>query len=392
MVCFENLNKMFFAQKKILIPIFISIWLVALLEVFRQFGSSGSELELAFISVTLIFPYLPNSDNVKRLVFINYNVLSLLWIAIILSMVSNAAESSQIVYGGNISILFYLALLLKHQSGILRSVCQWYSILGAIWITTKTYNAEHLDGRLFADGIHPNWWGNMALGIAVAGLSWHSKLIQLIPISVGLYISYLASSRASGIAILAGVGVFYFMKIKSRGVTGLGLFVAIIVVVICCLATAMFWEDLTAFVNEVFLLDSSDRGVGSGMSGRTELWAESISKWLKSPVFGNGYKTNPEAHNSLLMMLSETGIIGAFSWCLLWVLIFIRTLSRRYRTDECNPVFTAIAGSYFLSGITHPTAININPTSIVFIISGVRYMDFSFRSESSSGQNAVVVK
>lgn len=374
----------------ILVPIVISIWLVALLEVYRQLNSSGLELEVTFISIVLIFPFLPKIGIITDFSGLSSNVLLFLWVAIVLSMVLNPADSAQIVYGVNVSILFYLALALKKQPSSLRLVCKVYSILGAIWITAKTYNAEYLDGRLFANQIHPNWWGNMAFGIAIAGLNWDTKWIQLIPISVGLYISILASSRASIVSILAGVSVFYVMRLKSRIITGKGLFIAFLFIFIAFTASLIWWRDLTAFANEVFLLDSSDRGMGSGLTGRTELWQESLTRWFKSPVFGNGYKTNPEAHNALLMMLSETGLIGASGWCLLWVLVVLRTLSYRYKNDECNPAFTAIIGSYFLSGVTHPTAININPTSVLFVICVARYLDVKFYDRLAGTQRLIV--
>lgn len=98
-----------------------------------------------------------------------------------------------------------------------------------------------------------------------------------------------------------------------------------------------------------FLFITRITGKSITLSGRTVLWDKMVSLLSKSPILGFGVYKNIDlieyfgldyaghAHNLLLQVLFQTGIVG----CLLWVILILITINTLLKTS-----FNKIARSY----------------------------------------------
>ncbi|MGY0652335.1 O-antigen ligase family protein [Luteimonas sp. A537] len=115
-----------------------------------------------------------------------------------------------------------------------------------------------------------------------------------------LYGIYLTNSRGGMLAVAAMLGVFLWVR---RGLAS-----ALIVAAVGLVAMRL----LPSRLNE---LDVAERSA----SGRVEAWYEGIQMFIGSPLYGvgTGNFTNYHhltAHNSLVLVLAENGIIGFGLW------------------------------------------------------------------------------
>lgn len=125
-------------------------------------------------------------------------------------------------------------------------------------------------------------------------LFWWSVAIAL------LYGVYLTDSRGSFLAVMAMAGVWLWLR---RGLIVAGTMAAAGLAVLMALPTRM--QEL-------------DAGEASAY-GRIETWYDGIQMFLGNPVFGVGVGNFTEhtwltAHNSFVLVLAETGLVGYTVW------------------------------------------------------------------------------
>ena len=124
-----------------------------------------------------------------------------------------------------------------------------------------------------------------------------------------------ASARASlmGLVAAATVGVFFEYGFK-RTLSLRWVQLAIAAVVVIC---AAFSERVILFFTRMLELDSSTRGVGSGGSGRSELWAKGVYTLFNDPMlvlFGGGFRSSNSdligfsTESSYVSILLDSGI------------------------------------------------------------------------------------
>jgi O-antigen ligase len=100
-----------------------------------------------------------------------------------------------------------------------------------------------------------------------------------------------------------------------------GKWLTILIVVLAMIATLIVlpgsdtYERATGYVTKKMALDSADRGINSGMSGRTKIWTSFLPVLLENlTLFGNGYRTTGEdvagaVDNGYLTNTYEIGVI-----------------------------------------------------------------------------------
>jgi len=115
-----------------------------------------------------------------------------------------------------------------------------------------------------------------------------------------LYGVYLTDSRGSFLAVMAMAGIWLWLR---RGLLVAGTVGAAGMAVLMALPTRM--QELDAGESSAY--------------GRIETWYDGIQMFLANPVFGVGVGNFTEhtfltAHNSFVLVLAETGIVGYTVW------------------------------------------------------------------------------
>jgi len=99
--------------------------------------------------------------------------------------------------------------------------------------------------------------------------------------------------------------------------------------------TAIYLGFAGNYLSQILQLDSSYRGVGSGATGRTDLWKEAIDTFLSDPsltLFGGGLRSSEYSvigfltENSYLTFLLDSGLFAGGAMILLLVYSPIQAL------------------------------------------------------------------
>lgn len=257
---------------------------------------------------------------------------------------------------------------------LLRKIAVLYSVPAAVFLIYADMTGERVWGRLFAGTIQANWWGLMAVVLAVTGFAHKSRLVTAFCIATALYVAYDASSRSSMVAIVGatlalGLARLPNLRVRHLVVAAVGL---IGVITVWVLFNPVIEHTLPAALNEVMKFDDPNRGVSTGFTGRSDLWAAAIDAWLRSPLVGVGFHQHQwytpgyiGAHEAYLAVLADTGILG-----LLWYLFFIVASlwgSLGIRDGATRSVVLVTIVAYALVGLFEARAINGgNPFSIFF--------------------------
>lgn len=223
--------------------------------------------------------------------------------------------------------------------------------------------------------LHPNYIGLMCVVIACCAASLPGIWSRVLVIGIAASLSWLVSSRAATLAIMAALAVMHLMpyvanaQFRSRLRPGTILWAAGGLV----LVTLLFGRSVIGFLGDkVLLLDDDYRGADTGFTSRTELWELAFDLWRENPIFGVGYGMGSEmmgaglyAHNLELVLLSETGLVGMLGFFFFSLLAFrngLRALRAGY-VSAGTSLLTLIA-VYWIYGLFEGRAINAgNPLS-----------------------------
>ena len=155
-----------------------------------------------------------------------------------------------------------------------------------------------------------------------------------------------------------------YMVSSSRG-KALKTVFACVIVSAACLVAASFIPGIADSFDRLFgtfsTLESGD--IEDTTSGRTLLWNGALQGWFRNPIFGNGWGsysfTWPDgsqsiyAHNELLQILHDTGLVGLVIFAALLVATLrislknLRLIQRRTNTRES--ILTAAYYSFSLA-------------------------------------------
>ncbi len=176
--------------------------------------------------------------------------------------------------------------------------------------------------RFMPLGLHPDLTGfvfgacawMMARRVLVASL-----LVERLAMAGGTLASCLfviaASSRSALIALAVSTCVAVFIEYgfwRLLSLTWVRIAGALAVMV-----GLAFASKITGFITTMLELDSSARGVSSGGTGRTELWARGISTFFQDPLVfmvGGGFRSSSadligfQTENSYISILLDSGV------------------------------------------------------------------------------------
>jgi O-antigen ligase len=359
-----------------LVAVTYALWFVATEFLFYAVGEEQSTL-----AIGVLLGLIPAAMQLLILGFNSYGaagplrmVLCFLLI-VLLSYLGNAYWTS-LIWLAALVFVFLIAILVASSPDerLIRNIAIYYSIPTALLLLYVSATGKHDWGRLEANGIQPNWFGLISVGLAMAGLAHQSRLLRALCIGVGLYVAYDASSRESLLSILCGllaVGALELRALPGRRLV-LALVMSAALLVLAIVLRRTLAGDITTTVVSVMHLNDPYRGLGTGFTGRTTIWREAIQVWLKSPWFGVGFHQHylfmpyqSEAHEVYLAMLADTGIFG-----LIWYVSFlVASLYAAARISEPRLRNAAIGmiSAYAVAGFFDARGLGSgNPTSLYF--------------------------
>jgi O-antigen ligase len=237
--------------------------------------------------------------------------------------------------------------------------------------------------------LNPNAIAIVSVSVVLASAAFRNLIIRfmlMVPVSM---IVLLTRSRTSTSVALIGLTIVFFlrMKVAKRGMK-LGAFILLAIGVIF----AIYYSEVV--LNELgnyFEIHSQYRGLGSGASGRSAVWAKSWRMFLDNPLIGIGFRAQESvlqaggAHNGYLSMLAEIGFIG-FMGAISLIFVGIRLLWSNAKIPHLNhthSILTGLCCGYLFLAMFERYLFNIgNPTSLLFMV-GILWPKFG--NPNSSG-------
>lgn len=299
---------------------------------------------------------------------------------IILSFIVNTTDYIMFVKIFNISFVFYVSIIIASYPDhrIILYISSFYAVLGSAILVMINVEGYYIWGRLHTDGVGPNFWGEIAASVGVTAFALRSRLLAATCWIVALVTLYNTSSRGSMLALLAGciiVAAAWFAETRRKNL------VLSLTAIFLCLFSFLLVLDLIPqsyflfFYHDVLQLDDERRGLGTGATGRAEVWLETLEVWMSNPVFGVGFRQHEDlvrsassAHNAYLAMLADTGLFGLIAYVLL-ISVSLWEAWRQQMPIRARMVLLAVITSYAVLGLFERRALNAgNPYSILFVI------------------------
>jgi O-antigen ligase len=164
--------------------------------------------------------------------------------------------------------------------------------------------------------INRNITGTAALAALICGLFTPYRYLRWAACGFALLFIVIVTSRGSMVALAVFTIVYitlYRGVARSALAGGIFGFLALLFI----LAVPTVREKVS---EKVFHIHDKGRGIGSGFTGRTEMWAQGIEWFWKKPVLGYGFRSTTHGHavgfggvhSAYIKIFLEAGIIGAF--------------------------------------------------------------------------------
>lgn len=288
------------------------------------------------------------------------------------------AAWTPIIYTMNAIFIMVIGTLVAASPDrrLLRSIGGLYCIVGTPFLVYVDLTGEMLWGRLVANDLQPNNWGLMGLTVCLGAIARKPGLAALAGFVVGAATILQASSREHLLAlavILLVMAVLYFRTMNSSRLST-ALVGSCVTLILAALMFDPYILDAFAYINhDILLLDSHNRGIDSGFTGRTGVWGETFDLWLKSPFLGIGFRQHEQflagtpAHNGYLAMLADTGVLGLA----VYLVLLISSLIASWDIQDPRTrrfVVAAIVG-YIVIGFFDRRAINAgNPYGVLILM------------------------
>ncbi|HLN23251.1 MAG TPA: O-antigen ligase family protein [Patescibacteria group bacterium] len=317
---------------------------------------------------------------------------ALLAVPVLLSILANPSEESHLV---NILVLGSYVLLgpvILHtptdatyrsffpKLGVTVTVASLVALFLAADSSFANLLVDQREGFDFLDiNLHPNYIGLLSVVIALSVSGVRSEARRLAGTVVALVLTWPVSSRAGALGVVVAYACPFLFR-RSASISAedqrRNKVVLIAVGIGIVLVALLFHSALISFISDnVLLLDDDDRGLESGFSERTEIWQAAYELWWSQPLFGVGYGQGVEkmgfgmyAHNIVLVLLSETGVVG-FLGFVGFTLLSLRNGYRLRQRGELTQATYLLTGIvvYWAYGIFEGLAINAgNPLSAAF--------------------------
>lgn len=327
--------------------------------VVNSFGNSLLKLAAIPIAISLVVTIMVT----KLLLKFNYVHLFLLvytFSTAITLFVSSSAVELDYVFGYFLNAGLFICLSLleynERELKLLENVQVWLLVIVvALTLFSNGTRAGRTTLEIFGQTTDPNFFIGFFIFPLVITMKKivqsKYRLLYIILAALSIYCVFLSGSRGGLLAIIVTVAAFALMypaKMKNKLLLTAGGFAF----VICA------WFALRPFLPEIIVERMSLQSVlETGGTYRADIWASMLKEIISSPgelIFGRGITAMHDifiggswekvvAHNQLIQVLYNQGIVGLVSFLLLTVTAFMRCAGKR------KTVAIAIIGMMALS-------------------------------------------
>ncbi len=300
------------AHAPILSSVFIVTFVIWFISVKKDFSVPQPLLMTSFVVVAVISVAVSGWPGGAWIAF--QNLLPGWGLFIMLSMTANSLERVRLVLDVIAICAFVIAL---------HSIEQWATGYGWTGLPIRPH-----DGRVHYLGIFndPNDLGTLLVTVVPIMIHWLGRekaggigVVYLITMIAVLFAIYLTNSRGA----LLAVGVVLFLEASKRYGMVKGAIAGAMLVAVAVARTRFAELD----VNE------------ASAAGRIDAWYQGFEMFKSNPLFGVGYHNFTEhhfrtAHNSFVLVLAETGIIGFFFWLTMILVTFVILINFLRKTPD----------------------------------------------------------
>jgi O-antigen ligase len=237
------------------------------------------------------------------------------------------------MYGSLMVVVLICARALLSEIGlygVLRALYFALAIIIPVVVaaTLPEFIAALSSGRYSPFGFHPNAIAGMA-ALVVPMHVWlgpRRKAWRLVCLALaGLCLAVILATGSRGGVIAVVLALLLGTTLSGLGKGGVRMswakWLTILIVVLAMLVALIVlpgtnsYERATNYLTKKMALDSADRGINSGMSGRTKIWTSFLPVLLENlTLFGHGYRTTGEdvagaVDNGYLTNTYELGVI-----------------------------------------------------------------------------------
>jgi O-antigen ligase len=310
------------------------------------------------------------------------------------------AQWTPIVYILNTILLLAIGTLVAAcpDRRLLRTIASLYCLFSIPYLIYIDLTGDMLWGRLVDNDLESNNWGLMGLSVCVTALARKFGPVSLAGFIVGAATILLASSREHVLAIAVIIPVLAALQVKHMTPSRLVLVLTGLcaTLVLTMLLFDPFILNAIQYVkHDVLLLDSPNRGLDSGFTGRTTVWAETFDLWQKWPILGVGFRQHEQflhgvpAHNAYLAMLADMGLLGL----VVYVVLQATSLIASWGIEDARTrrfVVVALVG-YLVLGFFDRRTINTgNPYGVLFVLCcSVALVDYSLRRAAQPRRKSI---
>ena len=243
--------------------------------------------------------------------------------------------------------------------------------------------------RRAVGGIQPNSYGRAAL-VGLVLVLFLPRWLTYPSAAVALTLIILVSSRSALLA--AAIFVLCYGSLTTWSIRFFPSLLRVATVMLAVAGAVMTLElyllsaygaGLPALLSEkVLLVDDPTRGLGSGFTGRTQLWLSGLQAVAEHPWFGNGFRrTGESAHSGYINLMLDVGIPMA-GWFIAFVIVEVgRRIAaiRRLRVQRLSPpenqerllqhrVISSYLVAMLATWILEPNYLNIGTANIVLFL------------------------
>lgn len=402
-------------MSQIKIPLFFSFYTLIFLS-FPKYGNLFQIISLSFILLQNVLTFISLKKTKPNTFKNSLNAFPLFLIVLVplLSLINNLFNPE--LYYVEYSVLFlviifmiYIAvntidfqLILNSFIGAGIAITATVLVLGMNDLShALSMNIDPEFGllRFSPLGLHPNLVGHIFGGFAVAffccmlyGQKTLYKLFFALLVGVAFVFCIAASSRGGLIAASLGIVTVYAFAIWQDK-TKRKYFLLFLLLAVLSLFFIHGIDKIISYLSSMLEFDTRDRGINSGLTGRTANWDKLLGTVFssgRSVLLGNGLRSGgPEVlgysiDNGYLNMLYETGLVLT-TWFV--ILMIINTNKLRKSLLDTPNVLKAVALGLFVfilvESIVARYLLSIgNPISLflVFCMLGLKNI---FRSAST---------
>jgi O-antigen ligase len=175
------------------------------------------------------------------------------------------------------------------------------------------------------------FWG---IGLTLSSPILKTRVITLTCTILSVTALILSLSRGAIIAAIIGVLFFFYLYLKTKGVSNFNKRKFVLIAVLC-ITTLVAGVLLSNIISDGKTFRQINNMVERSDSHRLMLWGKTINTFYSNPLTGVGlgnysFPYHIYVHNEVLQMVAETGIIGTGGFLLFLFFVFKHSIQQYF--------------------------------------------------------------